>query len=317
MWEKSVPSHKVIQQEEEKLENKLEKILLFEQPLDLLFCKGTHNFFFKSHEGELIGQFGVDKTLELLKEKFFWPPMRKDVQRHYHRCISCLKTNSKAMSHELYAPLPFASAPWEDISMDFVLELPMTTKGFDSIFMVIDRPSKIAHFILHHKMDDIDNISRLFFREVVKLHGLSPSIVLDRDPKFVGHFIRTLLEKLGTKLKFSISYHPQTNGQNEVENKFVSTMPRVIIRDNQKSKDEYLSHIEFAYNRVVHKTTNISPFEAIYEFNSLTPLNLLPLPNPQEFVPKEGVTKAEFVKKMHERIKEQIQQQIEKYLTQQ
>jgi len=113
------------------------------------------------------------------------------------------------MSHELYPPSPFASAPWEDINMDFILELPRTTKGFDSIFMVVDRPNKIAHFILCHKMDDINNIFRFFFRKMVKLHGLSQSIVLDRDPKFIGHFFRILFEKLGTKLKFSISYHPQ------------------------------------------------------------------------------------------------------------
>jgi len=86
------------------------------------------------------------------------------------------------------------------------------------------------------------------------------------------------------------------------------------MRENHKSRDEFLPHIDFAYNRVVHKTTNISPFEALYRFNPLTPLDLLPLPNPQEFVHKEGVTKAEFVKKIHERIKDQIQQQIEKYL---
>ena len=77
---------------------------------------------------------------------------------------------------------------------------------------------------------------------------------------------------------------------------------------------KYLPHIEFAYNRVVHKTTNISPFEVVYGFNPLTPLDLLPLPNPQTFVHKEGATKAEFVKKMHERVKEQIQQQTEKYI---
>jgi len=85
------------------------------------------------------------------------------------------------------------------------------------------------------------------------------------------------------------------------------------MKGNHKSWDEYLPHIEFAYNRVVHKTTNISPFEAVYGFNPLTPLDFLPLPNPQDFVHKEGVTKAEFVKKMHERIKNKIQQQIEKY----
>ena len=90
-------------------------------------------------------------------------------------------------------------------------------------------------------------------------------------------------------------------------------MPKVIMRDNHNSMDEYLFHIESAFNRVVHKTTNISPFEVVYGFNPLTPLDLLPLPNPQTFVHKEGATKAEFVKKMHERIKEQIQQQIEKY----
>jgi len=84
-------------------------------------------------------------------------------------------------------------------------------------------------------------------------------------------------------------------------------MPRVIMRDKHNSRDEY------AYNRVVHKTTNISPFKVVYGFNLLSSLDLLSLPNPQEFVPKEGVTKTEFVKKMHERIKEQIQQQTKKY----
>jgi len=174
------------------------------------------------------------------------------------------------MSHELYAPSPFASVPWEDISIDFILELPRTTKGFNSIFMVVDR---------------------LLFREVVRLHGVYPSIVLDKDPKFEDHFLRIILETLGTKLRFSISYHLQTNGQNEVENIALSTMPRVIMRDNHKSRDEYLSHIEFEYNRIVHKTTNISPFEVVYGFNLLSPLDLLPLPNPLEFVYKEGVTK--------------------------
>jgi len=74
-------------------------------------------------------------------------------------------------------------------------------------------------------------------------------------------------------------------------------MPRVIMRDNHNSRDEYLFHIDSTYNRVVHKTTNISPFEVVYGFNPLTPLDLLNLPNPQTFVNKEGVTKTEFVKK--------------------
>jgi len=91
-------------------------------------------------------------------------------------------------------------------------------------------------------------------------------------------------------------------------------MPRIIMRDNHNSRDEYLSHIEFEYNMVVHKSTNISLFEAVYGFNPISPINLLSLPNPQEFVHKDGVTTTEYVKKMHERIKEQIQEQTEKYI---
>jgi len=260
-----------------------------------------------------MGHFGFDKTLELLKRKFFWPHMRKDVRRHCHRCISCLKVKSKTMPHGLYTPLPFASAPWEDIRMDFILGLPWTHRGFDSIFVLVDRFSKMAHFIPCNKVDDACNISKLFFREVVRLHGLPQTIVSDRDPKFVSHFWRTLWERLGTKLNFSTSSHPQTDEQTEVVNKSISTMLRSIMKGNHKSWDEYLPHIEFAYNRVVHKTTNISPFEVVYGFNPLTPLDLLPLPNPQDFVHKEGVTKAEFVKKIHERIKNKIQHQTKKY----
>ena len=106
------------------------------------FCipQGTHRKLLvqESHEGGLMGHFGVDKTLELLKGKFFWQHMRRDVQRHCFRCISCLKAKSKTMPHRLYTPLPFASAPWEDINMDFILGLPRTARGFDSIFVVVD-----------------------------------------------------------------------------------------------------------------------------------------------------------------------------------
>jgi len=80
----------------------------------------------ESHERGLMGHFIVDKTLELLKGKFFWPNMRKEVQRHCHRCISCLKAKSKTMPRGLYTPLPFASPHWEDINMDLILRLPRT-----------------------------------------------------------------------------------------------------------------------------------------------------------------------------------------------
>ena len=131
--------------------------------------------------------------------------------------------------------------------------------------------------------------------------------------KFLSHFWKTLWSRLGTKLNFSTSCHPQTDGQTEVVNRSLSTMLRAILKGNHKSWDECLPHIEFAYNRVVHRTTKISPCEAVYGFNPLTPMDLLPLPTSFDFIHKEGVAKSDFVKKMHEKIKSQIQQQTERY----
>jgi len=161
--------------------------------------------------------------------------MRRDVQRYCYKCIACLQAKSKTMSHGLYTPLPVACAYWEDISMDFVLGLPRSQRGFDSIFVVVDRFSKMAHFIPCHKIDDASNIYRIFLREVVRLHGLPTTIVSDRDPKFISHFWRTLWGRLGTKLNFSTSSHSQTNGQIEVVNRSLSTMLRAILKGNHKS----------------------------------------------------------------------------------
>ena len=136
----------------------------------------------------------------------------------------------------------------------------------------------MSHFIPCHKIDNATYIANLFFKEVVRLHGLPRSIVSDRDSKFLSHFWRTLWGKLGTKLLFSTTCHPQSDGQTEVVNRTLGQMLRCMIVQNIKEWEELLPHIEFAYNRVVHSTTSHSPFEVVYGFNPLTPLYLLPYP---------------------------------------
>src|SRR5581483_10928584 len=146
----------------------------------------------EAHGGGSMGHFGVKKTEDVLSTHFFWPKMRRDIERFVARCTNCQTAKSRLNPHGLYMPLPIPSVPWADISMDFVLELPRTKRGRDSIFVVVDRLSKMAHFIPCHKSDDVVHIANLFFQEIVRLHGMPSIIVSDRVAKFLSHFWRTL-----------------------------------------------------------------------------------------------------------------------------
>jgi RNase H-like domain found in reverse transcriptase/Reverse transcriptase (RNA-dependent DNA polymerase)/Integrase zinc binding domain/Integrase core domain len=269
----------------------------------------------ESHCGGLMGHFGIEKTLNILTEHFYWPNMKRDVERFCSRCITCRQAKSKVKPHGLYTPLPVPSHPWEDISMDFVLGLSRTRKGRDAIFVVVDRFSKMAHFIACHKTNDATHIADLFFANVVRLHGVPRTIVSDRDAKFLSHFWRVLWAKLGTKLLFSTTCHPQTDGQTEVVNRTLGQLLRTMVRSNLKSWEDCLPFVEFAYNRCIHSSTGYSPFEVVYGFNPLTPLDLMPLPF-KEIVSTDGKKKADLVKSIHEKARAQIEKKNEHYANQ-
>jgi hypothetical protein len=125
------------------------------------------NLLKEKHSGGLAGHFGQDKTFAKLRESYFWSGMHPEVKRFVDRCWVCQHSKGKKKNAGFYQPLPIPERPWEAISMDFVLGLPRTQRGVDSIFVVVDRFSKMAHFIACQKTNDVTHIANLFFREVI------------------------------------------------------------------------------------------------------------------------------------------------------
>jgi hypothetical protein len=202
-------------------------------------------------------------------------------------------------------PLSAPSVPWEDISMNFMLGLPRITRGHDSIFVVVDRFSKMTHFIPCHKTDNVSHITDLFFQKIIRLHGVINTIISDRDIKFFSHFWRTLWAKLGTKLLFSTTCHLQTDGQTKVVNMTLSTMLRVVLNKNIKMWEECLSHVKFAYNCSLHSTTKMCPFEILYGLLPHAPIDLMILPS-SEKLNFDAKQRVELMLKIHKTTKENI-----------
>jgi transposase InsO family protein len=144
--------------------------------------------------------------------------------------------------------------------------------------VVVEHFSKIAHFIPCHKSDNASHVADLFVAKIVRLYGVPNTIVSNRDTKFLSHFWRTLWLKLGIKLLFSTTCHPQTDGQTKVVNHTLSTILRAILKSKMKLWEECLPHIEFTYNRSVHSTIKVSLFQVVYGFNPRAIIDLLPLP---------------------------------------
>ncbi|KAJ0454022.1 putative nucleotidyltransferase, Ribonuclease H [Helianthus annuus] len=261
----------------------------------------------EAHEGGLAGHLGVEKTVHMLRSHFFWPKLARDVDHFIKRCLPCHRAKSQTYPHGLYLPLPVPVAPWEDISLDFITGLPRTQRQKDSIMVVVDRFSKMAHFIACHTTYDAVQIANLYFKEVVRLHGVPKTMVSDRDVKFLSHFWLTLWRKLGTKLKFSTSSHPQTDGQTEVTNRTLGSLLRALITSNMKQWEDLLPRAEFAYNRAPNKTTGISPFKVVYGLNPPTPLDLAVLDTSSKFS-QEACELAADIKSIHQQIHDKITQ---------
>jgi hypothetical protein len=156
--------------------------------------------------------------------------------------------------------------------MDFIMGLPRTQSGYDSIWVIVDRLTKVAHFIPVKTTYFGPYLAELYMSRIVCLHGVSKKIVSDRGTQFTSKFWERLHETLDTQLHFSSAYHPQTNGQIERVNQILEDMLRACALHYGRSWDKNLSYAKFSYNNSYQESLKMAPFEMLYGRRCRTPL---------------------------------------------
>jgi hypothetical protein len=156
--------------------------------------------------------------------------------------------------------------------MDFIVGLPTTQSGYDSIWVIVDHFLMVTHFIPVKTMYKGAKLAELYIARIVCLHGVHKKIVSDRGTQFMSRFWEKLHEAMDTGLNFSSAYHPQTDGQTERVNQFLEDMLRACALKDSKSWDKCLPYAEFSYNNSYQKSPKMSPFEVLYGCKCRTPL---------------------------------------------
>ncbi|GJP47876.1 hypothetical protein CLOM_g7051 [Closterium sp. NIES-68] len=236
----------------------------------------------ESHDNPTSGHFGVDKTTKMLQRNYYWPNMADDVRKYVSSCTACqIMKSSHQRAAGLLQPLDPPERPWQHVTMDYVTGLPAGPSGNDAILVVVDRLTKMAHFIACQQTITAEQTAQLFIANVIRLHGLPSAIISDRDPKFTSKFWRHLWDQFGTKLQFSSAYHPQTDGQTERVNQTMEQLIRTTCTD-PSTWEKSLPLLEFAYNNATSATTTHSPFFLNYGQDPVVPST----PNIESPVPR-------------------------------
>nr|GEV63184.1 Ty3/gypsy retrotransposon protein [Tanacetum cinerariifolium]GEV63232.1 Ty3/gypsy retrotransposon protein [Tanacetum cinerariifolium] len=196
----------------------------------------------EAHKSKYSVHPGADKMYYDLRDGYWWSGMKKDI------------------------------AEYVRIAMDFMTKLPRTSSGHDTIWVIVDRLTKSAHFLPMREDDKMDRLARLYLNEIVSRHGVSISIISDRDSRFKSRFWQLMQEALETRLDMSTAYHPQTDGQSECTIQTLEDMLRACVLDFEGSWNVHLPLVEFSYNNSYHSSVRCAPFEASYGRKRRSPI---------------------------------------------
>jgi Integrase zinc binding domain/Integrase core domain len=216
---------------------------------------------------------GSTKMYQDLRKGYWWPGMKNEVARFVSKCMTCLRVKAEHQkAGGLVQSLEIPEWKWEHITMDFVTKLPNSSRGNDTIWVIVDRLTKSAHFLPIREEISSEKLADLFVKEIIARHGVPVSIVSDRDTRFTSRFWQKFNDEMGTKLHITTAYHPQADGQSERTIQTLEDMLRACIIDFGGSWEKHLPLAEFSYNNSYHSSIGMPPFEMLYGRKCRTPL---------------------------------------------
>ena len=218
------------------------------------------------HDSPMVGHPGEMKTLELVKRTFWWPNMTKDTKNYVQGCPVCqttkIRTNDLPVALQ---PTEIPTKPWEEITADFVTDLP-ESQGHDSILNVVDKFSKTVIMIPCRKDVSAEETGKLLRNNVLRRYGPWKKIITDRGPQFASKSFEKILSEMGSRGALSTAFHPQTDGETERINQEMEQYLRAFCQNNQTDWTEKLAMAEYAHNCKEHSATKKSPFEIIHGY---------------------------------------------------
>jgi len=219
----------------------------------------------KEHHTKVAGQMGQEKMIDLVRSNSFWPQKDWWIEDYVRSCPDWQKNKAAHYAHYgLLQPLELAYRPWDEISIDFIVDL-LVSNGCSSIWVVVDCFTKMSHFIpLKNGEKTAAHVFHTFLREILRHDGIPSTITSDRDTRLTSTMWKGIIGTLGIKSKMSSPFHPQTNGQMERINKSLECYLQNCCNDEMDDWEEMLPMAEYAYNNSLHSMVKMTPFFAHY-----------------------------------------------------
>ena len=268
----------------------------------------------EAHDSPLTIHPGSTKMYQDLRQRFWWTRMKREIAEFVANCDVCRRVKAE---HQRPAgtlqPLAIPEWKWDKVSMDFITGFPKTKKGNNAIFVVIDRLSKVAHFLPVRESITASQLAELYISRIVSLHGVPLEINSDRGSIFTSRFWESFQNAMGTHLSFSTAFHPQSSGQVERVNQILEDMLRACVISFGMNWEKCLPFAEFAYNNSYQSSLGKAPFEVLYGRRCRTPLNWSETGERQLFGPDMIQDAEEQVRIIREKLKTAQSRQKSQY----